>query len=145
MTTIAAIAKPMVFLDISTSSPHSSAQRMLRPIPRIVRRPGYPEGYPGHVSPLYALASLRTTATRNGLEDLYHFAVLFDQIADEDDALAAGVGTLQAGVMRLYGVVILGRWVRGMCARLIHVNLLVRLAGPRELVTPRGHCCALPK
>jgi hypothetical protein len=47
MTTIAAIAKPMVFLDISTSSPHSSAQRMLRPIPRIVQRPGYPEGYPG--------------------------------------------------------------------------------------------------
>jgi hypothetical protein len=61
MTTIAAIAKPMVFLDISTSSPHSSAQRTLRPIPRIVQRPGYPEGYPGPVFTLYGLASLRAT------------------------------------------------------------------------------------
>jgi hypothetical protein len=47
MTTIAAIAKPMVFLDISTSSPHSSAQRTLRPIARIAQRPGHLEGCPG--------------------------------------------------------------------------------------------------
>jgi len=41
---------------------------------------------------------------------------------DVDDALVAGVGALEAGVMRLYGVVvILGRWVRG-CARLSGVH-----------------------
>src|SRR5215211_5183275 len=39
MTTIAAIATTMVFLDIPTSSPHSSAQRTLRPTPRIAQRP----------------------------------------------------------------------------------------------------------
>jgi hypothetical protein len=77
MTTIAAIAKPMVFLDISTSSPHSSAQRMLRPIPRIVQRPGHPEGYPGPGCTLYALALLRAAAagkiaTVNFAEFLFH-------------------------------------------------------------------------
>src|SRR5829696_812183 len=34
-----AIATTMVFLGIRTSSPHSSAQRTLRPIPRIAQRP----------------------------------------------------------------------------------------------------------
>ena len=38
---------------------------------------------------------------------------------DEDDAPVAGMGTLEAGVVRLYGiVVILGGWVRWWCARL---------------------------
>jgi hypothetical protein len=41
--------------------------------------------------------------TRNGFYDLDLFvAVLFDQMADVDDALVAGVGALEAGVMRLY-------------------------------------------
>src|SRR5215216_7339884 len=39
MTTMTAIATTMVFLGIRTSSPHSSAQRTLRPIPRIAQRP----------------------------------------------------------------------------------------------------------
>jgi hypothetical protein len=54
--------------------------------------------------------------TRNGLYDLDLFAVLFDQMAYVDDAISAGVGALKAGVMRLYGVVLmlggLVRWVR---------------------------------
>jgi hypothetical protein len=53
-------------------------------------------------------------------------------VADEYPAAYTGVGALEAGVMRLYGVVvILRRWGRGMCAKLIHVNLLSRLAGSR--------------
>src|SRR5829696_9818248 len=39
MTTMTAIATTRVFLGIRTSSPHSSAQRTLRPIPRIAQRP----------------------------------------------------------------------------------------------------------
>jgi hypothetical protein len=39
MTTMTTIATTMVFLGIRTSSPHSSAQRTLRPIPRIAQRP----------------------------------------------------------------------------------------------------------
>ena len=35
-------------------------------------------------------------------------------------------------------VVILGRWVRVGCARLIHVNLLSRLAGSRGVAAPAG-------
>jgi hypothetical protein len=54
------------------------------------------------------------SATRHGLYDLDD-VVLVDQIADEDDAISAGVGALEAGVMRLYGVVVmLGGWVRGV-------------------------------
>jgi hypothetical protein len=39
MTTMTTIATTMVFLGIRISSPHSSAQRTLRPIPRIAQRP----------------------------------------------------------------------------------------------------------
>src|SRR5215208_1973763 len=57
-----------------------------------------------------------TLAARNGVDDLYLVAVVVDdQIADVDDALVAGVRAqaLEAGVVRLYGVVvILGGWVR---------------------------------
>jgi hypothetical protein len=41
--------------------------------------------------------------------------VLFNQMADVDDAIGAGVGAqaLESGVVRLYGiVVILSTWVR---------------------------------
>src|SRR5215212_3717205 len=59
--------------------------------------------------------------TRNGLDDLYLFAAtgVLDKVPDVHDAIGADVGALEAGVMRLYGVVvILSGWVRG-CARLL--------------------------
>jgi hypothetical protein len=64
---------------------------------------------------------------------------VFVNVADEHPALYAGVGALEAGVMRLYGVVvILARRVR--VVRYSHgVNLLCRLAGLREVPAPRGH------
>jgi hypothetical protein len=41
-------------------------------------------------------------AAGHGLEDLYLFAVVADdQMPDVDDALVAGVGALQASVVRL--------------------------------------------
>jgi hypothetical protein len=63
------------------------------------------------------------TSARNGLENLDLFAATgaLDNMPDVDDAIVASVGALQAGVMRLYGVVvvvILGRWVRGLRCRL---------------------------
>jgi hypothetical protein len=68
------------------------------------------------------LSAIGATAARHGLDDLDLFAGLFDQMADVDDTLVAGVGALEAGVVRLYGVVLLlGRWVRG-CARLSRVH-----------------------
>jgi hypothetical protein len=44
----------------------------------------------------------------NGLYDLDLFALHFDQMADEDEPLVAGMGThpLERSVVRLYGVVI---------------------------------------
>src|SRR5215213_11916168 len=112
MTTIAAIAKPMVFLDISTSSPHSSAQRTPRPMARIAQRPGYPEGYPGHVSPLYTLASLRTPAAevqRVLLCLLARLRVDHD-LPYRHPAVVAGVGTVL--------ILVPSRWVRGVRGRL---------------------------
>jgi hypothetical protein len=38
-----------------------------------------------------------TTLAQHRLEDLGLFAVLFDQVADVDDALVAGAGTLFGG------------------------------------------------
>jgi hypothetical protein len=88
-------------------------------------------------------------------ELLYLVAVLFDQMADVDDALVAGVGALVLVVEILIlvvmilvvmilvvflvvEIVILSGRVRGM--RYSHgVNLLVRLAGLREVPAPRGH------
>jgi hypothetical protein len=62
---------------------------------------------------------------RNGVEDLYLFAVFGNnKMADVDDAVYAGVGAqaLETRVVRLYGVVvILSRRVRG-CARLWGVH-----------------------
>jgi len=48
------------------------------------------------------------TPTRNGLKDLYLFAGtgVLDKATDVDNPLVAGVGALQAGVVRLYGVVV---------------------------------------
>jgi hypothetical protein len=48
---------------------------------------------------------------RHGVYDLDLFAVVaYDPMADVDEALYAGAGTLEAGVVRLQGiVVVLGR------------------------------------
>jgi hypothetical protein len=73
-------------------------------------------------------ANVGATSARNEVEVVDLFAVLFDQAADVDDALIAGVGMFLA----------FGGWVRVGCARLIHVNLLSRLAGSRGAATPAG-------
>jgi hypothetical protein len=54
--------------------------------------------------PLSSFAS--ATATSISLYDLHLFADLFafDHAPDEDPALYAGAGALEASVMRLYGV-----------------------------------------
>ena len=74
-------------------------------------------------APLVDVAS--ASPARNGVEDLYLFAVFGDnEMADVDEALVAGVGTqaLETRVVRLYGVVvILSGWLRG-CARLCGVH-----------------------
>ena len=62
-------------------------------------------------------------------------------VSNEDEALQAGVGALEAGVVRLYGVVVLGGWVRGMRGRLllVHSCLLKWLwSRPSEDGHPRG-------
>src|SRR5215211_7575238 len=76
------------------------------------------------------------TATRNGLDDLDLFTGtgVLDKMRDVDDALEAGVGALEAGVMRLYGVVVIvSGWVRVGCAR-----LCVGHEAPSSWSVPRG-------
>jgi hypothetical protein len=55
------------------------------------------------------LSAIRAAAARNGVEDLYLFAStgVFDKMPDVDDPLVAGVGALEAGVVRLYSVVMI--------------------------------------
>ena len=56
------------------------------------------------------LSAIRAAAAAVGCFPL--LAVLV-YVADEHPALKAGAGALEAGVVRLYGVVVLlGRWVR---------------------------------
>jgi hypothetical protein len=76
-----------------------------------------PFALPGAHDDMHApLVGCCAALTRNGLDDLGLFAILaVDQMADVDNAVYAGVGALQAGVVGLYGfVVILGRRVRGV-------------------------------
>jgi hypothetical protein len=55
--------------------------------------------------------------------DLFAATGVHDKVSDVDDALVTSVGAIEAGVMRLYGVVvILSRWVRVGCARLCGVH-----------------------
>ena len=72
------------------------------------------------------LSAIRAAAARHALvlDDLAIKVVLgFDNAAKEHPAVHAGVGALEAGVVRLYAVVvILGRWVRVGCARLSRVH-----------------------
>jgi len=42
-------------------------------------------------------------------------------------------------VLIVVEIMISGRWMRWVRGRLIHVNLLCRLAGLREVPAPRGH------
>ena len=72
------------------------------------------------------LSAIRAAAARHGVYDLDLFAVVaYDPMADVDDALQAGVGTLERGVVRLYGVVVvLDRWVRVGYVRLCGVHSL---------------------
>jgi len=97
-----------------------------------------PKGYPGPGCTLYALASLRAAAAGNGLYDLGLFAGtgVLDKMADVDDATIACVGALQAGVVRLYGIVVILGWVRGVCGRLMHVNTSSVLAAPPGSLIP---------
>jgi hypothetical protein len=66
-------------------------------------------------------------------------------VADEHLALYAGARTLQANVVGLYGVVvILGRWVRVGCARLLYGHEVPpRGPGSGELPLLRGLSFAL--
>jgi hypothetical protein len=100
---------------------------------------------PSLVATAYAigvgLSAIRATAAGNALvlDDLAIKVVLrLDNAAKEHPAVHAGMGALEAGVMRLYGVVILGRWVRG-CARLCggHEDA-PSWSGSRGALTPAG-------
>jgi hypothetical protein len=66
-----------------------------------------------------AWATRATTARVGG----FPLLTVLVYVADEYPAVHAGVGTLQASVVRLYGVVvILNGWVRVGCARLCAVH-----------------------
>jgi len=99
------------------------------------RGPGHLEGYPGPGCPLYALASLRALAAEIERVLLDLFAVVVDdELGDRYPSRVAGVGALVVVVV----ILILSGWVRGTCAKLIHVNLLRRLAGLRGVPTTCG-------
>ena len=55
------------------------------------------------------LSAIRAAAAGNGLDDLDLFAGtgVLDKVPDVDDAIGAGVGALEVGVVRLYGVVMI--------------------------------------
>jgi hypothetical protein len=102
----------------------------LSSITLLLLRAGTPRRIP---RPDYLSSFFRAAAAGNGLYDLGLFAGtgVLDKVPDVDDAIGAGVRALEAGVMRLYGVVmILGGWVRRLRGRLIHVNTSSVLAAP---------------
>jgi hypothetical protein len=72
------------------------------------------------------LSAIRAAAARHALveDDLAIKVVLgLDNAAKEHPAVHADVGALEAGVVRVNGVVVLlGRWVRVRCARLCGVH-----------------------
>ena len=76
------------------------------------------------------LSLIRAAAARKRLYALYLVpdSLIEDGVGEEHETVRAGVRV----------VLLFGRWARWWCARLLHANLLSRLAGPRELVTPRG-------
>ena len=96
----------------------------------------------GYLLPLWPLALngtfLSTTAAGQRLDPLDLFARLL-----VEDGVAEVDVPVQARVRVVLVVVLLGGRVRGMCARLIHVNLLVRLAGLRGVTSTCGASFAL--
>jgi hypothetical protein len=79
--------------------------------------------------PDYLCSFFRTAAAGDGLYDLDLFAAtgVLDKVPQVDDTIVAGVGALQASVVRLYGVVLLlSGWVRVGCARLFGVHSFER-------------------
>jgi hypothetical protein len=86
--------------------------------------------------------TIRAAAARHALvlDDLAIKVVLgLDNAAKEHPAVYAGVGALEAGVVCLYGiVVILSGWVRVRCARLCGVHKSSLWAGLRGAPTPAG-------
>jgi hypothetical protein len=97
---------------------------------------GRPEGYPGPICTLYALASLGTLAAevKRVLLRLFTRLGVDHELSYRHPAIVAGTRTLILMVM------VLSRWVRMGCARLLcgHEDV-PSWSGPRELVTPRGH------
>ncbi len=93
-------------------------------------------GFPGVGLP----ASFRAGAAAAPIRCLSLFTVFID-VADEHPTRVAGAGTLEARVVRLYGVVVLlSGWVRMRCARLFGVHEAPsRGPGPGELLLSRGH------
>jgi hypothetical protein len=62
-----------------------------------------------------------------------------DNAAKEHPAVYAGARTLEAGVVRLYGVVVIvSRWVRAGCARLCGVHKSSLWAGLRGVSSTCG-------
>src|SRR5215217_167909 len=103
-----------------TNTQDSAKAGIPRPVPDVWNiRPGGALAGGTCISYGVGLSAIRAAAARNGVDDLNLFAVLADDLVpDVDNAIVTGVGALQAGVVRLYGVVILGGWVR-WCARLL--------------------------
>ena len=92
----------------------------------------------------WRLLANRAAAAPNALV-LHNLAIKvilrLDNAAEVNPAVYAGVGALKAGVVRLYGVVvILGSWMRVGCARLFGVYSVFSLlwAGSRGAATPAG-------
>ena len=88
------------------------------------------------------LLAIRAAAARDALvlDDLAIKVVLrLDNAAKEHPAVYAGACPLEAGVVSLYGVVILGGWVRVGCARLCGVHRAPSLwAGLRGVGSTAG-------
>jgi hypothetical protein len=87
------------------------------------------------------LSAIRATAAWHALvlDDLAIKVVLgLDNAAKEHPAVYAGVGALEADVVRLYGVVVILGWVR--VVRYSHgVNLPIGWPGPEEWRLLRDH------
>src|SRR5215208_4197368 len=100
-------------------------------------RLGHPEAYPGPCYRSTALAAIRAAAAPVGGFPLLAIVVY---VANKHPTIYAGAGTLQASVVRLYGVVvILGGWLRVGCARLSGVHRGSSLwAWSRGAPTPAG-------
>jgi hypothetical protein len=86
------------------------------------------------------LSAIRATAARHSLvlDDLAIKVVLrLHNAAKEHPAVHAGVGALEAGIVRVNGVVAtVSGWVRWVRGRLIHVNTSCVLAAPPGSLDP---------